>query len=367
MNKTFKRSVIGLIVVAAAMLLIGTACNLGGGGGGGDGDLLYITDTFSGDVFTYNLDSQTASGSIFSIGEGAGDWIGFYDDIGYVCVGSTGFNNPGVYWFDPSAAVPVATRIGAAISAGAIAFYDDTKAYVIDRDKNFVSGDIISVGVYTFNPSNPAAGLAGPIPGTDNTGAGGQYLLGITLGTDGNIYVSDGDNGQVLQITTSGPNEDTVTDSWNTSATGTTGLLAKTSGMTGKDILYVANSGGTIDIINITDDTISTAVTGSTATQIVFHAGTSSYYCAAWDKVTVFTAGGPPPYAAIEVTDSGGGSVGGTMCLVGDLLFVTNTDYFSYSRLVVFDAGTATEMSYSPVDVGTQGVDAVTGITLFED
>jgi hypothetical protein len=273
----------------------------------------------------------------------------------------------------------VATRIGAAISAGAIAFYSDTKAYVIDRNKTF-AGDVISVGVYTFDPSNPGAGLAGPIPGTNDTGPdgapGGQYLLGITLGTNGLIYVSDGDNQEVLEID---PATDTLTArSWNTSAAGTTGLLAKASAMSGDDILYVANPGdylafnGSIDIINLTTGSINApmgapAVTGIGPTQIVFHAGTSSYYAIGFTNLYTFTPMGMPPYAATEVTAAGGGSVGGQLCLVGDLLFVTNTDFFTFSRLAVFDAVTATEMGYSPIAVGTAGVDAVTGIALFED
>jgi sugar lactone lactonase YvrE len=355
--------VFGVAAAAAAVLLAVTGCSTGSSPSGGGSDLLYITDTFNGNVFTYDIDAKAASTSVLSINEGAGDWIGFHNGIGFVSVGNTGSNNPGVYWFDPSDAVPAAARIGSAISAGAIAFYSDTKAYVIDRDKDFGSGDILSSGVYTFDPSNPGAGLTLAASGT--TGAGGQYFQDIVVGTNGMIYVSDHDNQEVLEID---PAVDNWTgESWSSSASGTTGLLPRVSGMSGDNLLYVANSGGTIDLINITQDTVSQAVaSGNTATQIVYHAGTGTYYAAAWNKLTAFTPMGPPPYTPVEVTDSGSGSVGGNLCLVGDLLFVTTTDYFSYSRLVVFDASTASEVSYSPVEVGTQGSDAVTGITQYQ-
>jgi hypothetical protein len=336
---------------------------------GGEGNLIYVTDTFSGKVFSYDADTRTASGSILSINQGGGDWIGFYKGIGYVCIGATGFNSPGVYRFDPSETVPVATRVGSAVSAGAIAFYDDTKAYVIDRNKDFVSGDITSSGVYTFDPSNPSLGLTGPIAGTDATGAGGQYLLGIALGTNGLLYVSDGDNGEVLEID---PAADTLTGrSWNTSASGTTGMLPLKNG--NDHLLFVANPGsfasgdGTIDVIDLATGAITgSVVTGIDPTELVRHAGTNSFFASGYTNIHTFVAAGTPPYAAVEVKDGGGNSLGGHLCLSGDLLFVTTTDYFSYSRLAVFDASTATETAYSPVNIGTQGSDAITGIALYE-
>jgi hypothetical protein len=185
--------------------------------------------------------------------------------------------------------------------------------------------------------------------------------------------VADGDNGEVLEID---PASDTLTGrTWSTSELGTSGLLPRVSAMNGNDLLYVANPGGfaagdgTIDIINLTTGGITnSAVVGIDATQIVYHAGTSSYYTAGFGNIHVFTAGGPPPYAATELLDAGNNSVGGNICLVGDLLFVTTTDYFSFSRLVVFDLSTVpvAEASYSPIEVGAQGSDAITGIALFQ-
>jgi hypothetical protein len=261
--------------------------------------------------------------------------------------------------------LPVATRIGNAISAGAIAFYSDTKAYVIDRDKDFGSGDIISVGIYTFDPSDPGAGLTGPIPGTDTTGTGGQYLLDITIGTNGLVYTADGDNGEVLEID---PASDTLTGrTWSTSELGTSGLLPRVSAMNGNDLLYVANSSGSIDIINLTTGSITdSAVTGIFTTRIVYHAGTSSYYAAGFTDIHVFTAGGPPPYTATEVFNTGGSGFIFGMYLVGDLLFVTVSDFSTFSGLYVLDASTGAQTSYSPVAVGEQGIDNVTGVTLFE-
>jgi hypothetical protein len=139
------------------------------------------------------------------------------------------------------------------------------------------------------------------------------------------------------------------------------------------DLLYVANPGsfsagdGSIDVIDLGTGAItSSVVTGIDPTELVRQSGTNRFFTSGYANIHTFTAAGTTPYAAVEVKDGGGNSLGGHLCLVDDLLFVTTTDYFTYSRLAVFDASTAAATAYSPVDMGTQGSDAITGIALYE-
>lgn len=337
---------------------------------------VYITDTFNGNVFTYDPDSQTASDALYSIGQGAGDSIYFFNDIGYVAVGSTGFNNPGVYYFDPNTINPTFSRIGDAKSAGSIAFYSDTKAYVTDRSKDFFSGDVTSSGVYTFDPSNPSAGLsASPISGTDTIGPDGQYLQEIVVGTDGLIYVADFDNAEVLVIN---PITDTVINPvYNVSTAGTSGLLAIEDSVSGDDLIYVASNGnfvenGVVDVINTTQGTVTQMVTtvggtaGIAATRLAYHAASNTFYASGWSNTYTWKPSGSPPYDAVEMKNSDGASFAGSMLVEGDLVLFATTDWFSYNDLIILDAETAEEVDYSPVSIGTPGFDAISGIASYK-
>ncbi len=337
---------------------------------------VYITDTFNGNVFTYDPVSQTASDALYSIGQGAGDSIYFFNDIGYVAVGRIGINSPGVYYFDPNAVNPTFSRIGDVISAGSIAFYSDTKAYVTDRNKSFSTFEIISSGVYTFDPSNPAAGLsASPIPGTDSIGLGGQYLQEIVVGTDGLIYVADFDNAEVLVIN---PDSDTVIDPpYDVSTAGTSGLLAMKDPVSGDDLICVASNGnfienGVVDVINTTQGTVTQVVTtvggtaGIAATRLAYHAASNTFYASGWSNTYTWTPSGSPPYDAVEMKNSSDASFAGSMLVDGDLLFVATTDWFNYNDLIVLNAESAEEMDYSPVSIGTPGFDAISGIASYK-
>lgn len=361
-----------LFVVVVAALFGFSSCETGSYVYG----TVYITDTFNGNVFTYDPDSLAASDALYSIGQGAGDSIYFFNDIGYVAVGSTGFNSPGVYYFDPNAVNPTFSRIGNAISAGSIAFYSNTKAYVTDRSKNFSTFEIISSGVYIFDPSNPAAGLsASPISGTDSIGPDGQYLQEIVVGTDGLVYVVDFDNTEVLVIN---PDSDTVIDPpYDVSTAGTSGLLAMKDSVSGDDLIYVASNGnfienGVVDVINTTQGTISQVVTtvggtaGIAATRLAYHAASNTFYASGWSNIYTWKPSGSPPYDAVEMKNSSDAPFAGSMLVDGDLLFVATTDWSTYNDLVVFNAQTAEEMDYSPVSIGTPGSDAISGIASYK-
>jgi hypothetical protein len=242
--------------------------------------LLYMTDTYTGKVWTYDPSSNTESStSLVSTNQNSTGPIYFYNGIGYIAVGSYENTAPGVYYFNPSASVPTAVQVGttsaSAQSAQYIAFYSSTKAYVSVAN---YSGSASTQGVYTFNPSNPNAGLAGPIAGTSGST---MYLQGIVVGPDGMIYVANSSTelsgtDEVLQIN---PANNSVTVlSYTPSAPGTTALASGSYGTANG--VFVGNISynsvtyapqGSIDFINTSTLKPSTGLeTTAAAASIVY-------------------------------------------------------------------------------------------------
>lgn len=345
------------------LIFIITGCQLlplnGGVGAGGS---LYLTDTFNGRIYTYDFITHKASTTpVLSTGQAASDRIYFYNNIGYIAVGATfSGNTPGVYWFDPNIIVPVAERIGNSISAQFIAFYSNTKAYVTDANWG------VSTGVYTFNTSNPSEGLSGPIPGTNDIG-GGMYLQDITIANN-KVYVADNGKGQVLVIN---PSNDALVKTVTTTSSGTTGLLTSTD-TTGTTVVYVANNSysgaGSIDLINTNNDTLIKIVSNIDASRLILHSGTNKIYTIGFFGNTyVFTLTGIPLYSATEVKDKSGSSITGNEIIINNnLVYISNYDFGTkLSKLYVIDIETDTEVSYSPVNVGKDGEDGITGLAVY--
>ena len=351
---------VGLISLCVALF---HACDLGGGGVLGT---LYMSDTYNGRVYTYDPNTQTSSTTpLLTTGEGAGDHIYFFNGICYIAVGNNYSNTPGVYAFDPEAVVPVAESIGTSISAQFIMFYNDTKAYVTEADYG------ASTGVYWFDPSDPDAGLSGPIDsGKINIGEG-MYLQDI-VASNNKIYVADNGNGGVLVID---PATDTLLKTISTSAGGTTGLLLA-RGESGEPFVYVANNGGydsswnplpgSIDRIDTRDDTLLQVVPGLSAGHLAYHAQSRKMFAIGYANTYVFSTAGSPPFAVSEVKTRTGASFGGSDILVNDfLLYIASHDFLTrVSTLYVFDTATSSEADHSPLTVGVSGEDGITGLAV---
>ncbi len=355
-----------IIGVAAAVVLVFSViaaiigCTTGTGVSSG---ALYMTDTFNGRVYTFDMDSNTASSvPVLSTGQNATGTIYFYNDIGYIAVGNSPTTDaPGVYRFDPNAAVPVAERIGESISAQYIAFYSLTKAYVTDADY------FASTGVYSFNPLDPDAGLSGPIPGTDDM-AGGMYLQDITTAGD-MVYVADNGNAQVLVID---PTTDTLAASSPipASAGGTTGLLTVRDS-DGSALVYVANSPydamfnplpGSIDVIDTSTNTLTQVVSNVSATQIEYDSVNDSFFGTGYTNTYRID---PASGTAVEIKDRDNQPFGGTDIVAsGGKVYISNTDYTS-SKLYILDGATGAETAESPVSIMADGEDAVAGLAVY--
>lgn len=215
-----------------------------GGFGGSTANVptdLWAVDTKSGQVFEIDSTTSPATGAMspyVTIGQNAAGEIVFGQGKGFVAVGSYSNTAPGLYWFDPESAYPVASRIGAGVSAQYACLVSATKGYVTVANYSPTTDN----GLYSFNPTSPAAGLTKVLGNGDLT-----YPQDLTLGEDGYLYVADNEatittsfaSGKVLKLDTT---SDTVAATYTTSVGGCTGVLAGV--FDGDEGIFVASTGG---------------------------------------------------------------------------------------------------------------------------
>ena len=314
---------------------------------------LFITSTYTGRVYRYDFDTNEAE-LWFSTGENGTGAIYFHNDVGYVAVGAAS-SNPGLYRFDPRLKTPTISRIGIKISAQYVAFYSDTKAYVTE----YTFGS--STGVHTFDPSNPAGGLNGPIPGTSETSQVHQHII---VGVDNRIYVSDYGNHKVLKID---PQSDTVLSTWTPSTTYPQCLLSKFSGFT--SYVYVlcnpySTDDGVIDRFTPAGNQ-DTMLTGIDVSKMVYHEKTNKYYAVGWGNTYVLSPT-TPPWTYTEITN-GAASFGGSDILIhNDLVFIVGYDLGTKdSYLYVIDTATEALTDYSPVSIMVNGEDGASNMAVY--
>ena len=324
---------------------------------------LFMTDTNSGKVFTYDPAARAASPTSFAaVGQKNAGEIAFYAGIGYVAVGyGTG---QGVYSFDPAAGNPSFSKLGGSIAAQYFAFVGPTKAYVSSYGG----------GLYSFDPSNRAAGLsASPVAGTE-----GLTLQEIAY-CGGYLYAADNGNGKILRID---PATGTVVATISASAAGTTGIAAGSLGaQTG---VFVANTGGydSLSYAPLPGSIDFLSHGASAASQVVSSAGPASIHPARLaqtaDGSLVATGYGN----TYRITFSGGAATaaellaGGAsfgsfdLACKGGLVYIPSavtSDYVSYSnQLYILDAGGA-QAAWSPVTVMPTATDAISNLAFYED
>jgi hypothetical protein len=349
-------------ILAAFALIAG--CNPSSGSPSGDGSYagyLYMTDTMSGKVYTYDPVSRSASAtSIASVGQNATGELAFYQGIGYVCVGLG--TNAGVHYFDPSAANPSFAKIPGTVCAQYCAFANSSKAYVSVFD---YSGD--TDGIYTFNPSSPGSGLSQAAL----TGTSGDSYQEVIIAPDGYLYAANNTDGSVVKIDTA---TDAIVATIHATAIGTTGLFAGT--YKGSAGVFVANTGGSIDFIE--ED----AADGSTATAVV---STSIYparivqlqngnlaatgYDSSWINHTylVDLSGDTAVASEVLYEDASFGSL--DIAYRDGLVYVPATvtsDYISYTNYLYIVGEDGKVQSYSPISVMGSS-ESISNIAFYED
>ncbi|HUX39635.1 MAG TPA: hypothetical protein VMV83_00595 [Rectinemataceae bacterium] len=335
---------------------------------------LFMADTNSGKIYTYDPSTHAANAtSLLSTGQNATGTINFYKGIGYSAVGYGA--GAGVYWFDPAAANPVFTRLSTpsntAINAQYFAFASTSLAYVS------VAGDFTNDlgGIYTFNPSNLAAGLAGPIAGTD------KYLQDIAIGPDGRVYAAENLDQQVLVYNPVNVTTTTIA----TSASGTTGIRAGT--LNGNPGVFVANTGpfnpstylpsnGSIDFIPSNGATSSPVVPTSFSADFtpgrLIQLEVSSNLVATGNGHTwlITLSGSTASASEIKANGTSFGSLdlaekNGLICMPSDATNYSVTPPTNINSLYVFDE-TGVMASYSPVSVMTS-TDGFTNLAFYSN
>ncbi len=322
---------------------------------------LYMTDTYSGKVFTFDPVSRSPSAmSLASTGQNSTGEIAFYEGIGYACVGSG--TNAGVYRFDPSAANPAFSKIGSVIAAQYIAFAASTKAYV------GTYGD----GLYSFDPSSSSISFSA-IPGTDD-----MALQEIAVASDGMIYVADNGNGAVLRID---PSDDSIEAAIAASAGGTTGIVSGTYG--GSAGVFVANTGGYDESWNPLPGSIDFIANGSTTATTVVNAlpGGGDIYPARLVQLSsgnlvatgyghsylIDLSGAAPAIAELSSSGSSFGSL--DIAYKDGLVYIpvsATSDYISYSNCLYVLGEDGAQESFSPVAVMGSS-ESVSNIAFYED
>jgi hypothetical protein len=348
-----KLKLLGFILIIITLFF---ACEDSDSGGDPPAEpYLFMTDTYNGNVYLYDVEGGIASDTVFlSTGANATGYVYFYNDIGYITVGAplSGPDNKGLYYFYPEADVPVVSKVGGAnsISAQFIAFYNDNTAYVTEAGP--------TTGVYFFNPTDPSIALQGPVPGTNGSG---MYLQDIVTGTDGYIYTADNSNGVVIKID---PATNTVVQSYTMNSIYTTGLVA--AEINGADSIIAAST-STIDMLDCTTGTVTT-IYSIGAVYIDLDGSTGSLYATGWSNTYYIDISGTAPYAAVEIMDAGGSFGGSDVYIYDGYVYVSYYEWSTpySSKLYIIQAGTVNHAANSPLSVMDQDNDGITGLAVYE-
>lgn len=295
-------------------------------GTGGGARYLYMTDTYSGGIYTYDPGSHASPPTIVaSTTKNATGEIAFYEGIGYVCVGSGA--GAGVYRFDPAQAAPT----------------------------------VIKVADYR------------PVAGTE-----GDSFQEMIVAPDGYLYAANADDGTVLRIDTS---TDAIVATILASAGGTTGLAA--GAFNGSPGVFVANTGGydaNWDPLPGSIDFIAAGATTATAVASALSVGGSIYparlvQLAGGDLVAtgfdhsylVDIAGSA---ASVSELSAAGSSFGGLdIAYDAGLVYIPcsrTADWITYDNKLFIMDESGDQRSFSPVSVMGPSA-SVTNIAFYED
>ena len=353
-----KRIGFKLIFIAVSLILVSlvvyTGCTSSDSGGRFSGSALFITDTFTGEVYYYDTGTGAfGAGAFVTTGQNSAGNIFINEGIGYVCVGSFGGEVPGIYRFDPEAAVPVAEHFSAyTMDAQFICFINDTTAYVTNFDG----------GLYKFDPSSIDSSFT-LVTGTDAY----FWLQDVCLAGDGHLYAADSMMAQVIEVD---PSLDSIVETSPYAATrlGTTKLFP----LDGESdpLVYVLNNGGyvedppesgnwiqgpgSLDELNTSSKDVTSLIDDVNIADIAPYtvdANTEDakliYYVTTGSETFVVTPG-TPDWTEEEIRDDESESFGGTVLIISD-----DTVYISGAygdSIYTVDAETATFTAKATLD-----------------
>jgi hypothetical protein len=208
---------VGLILAVATM----TGCDLFNNSAGSTESTVHVYAMASGTGNVYEIDTDNASAAttaLVSTGQNSTGEMVIHGTKAFIAVGSYSNSSPGLYWVNLSSSTPSAQKLGSNMSAQYLCVASDTEGYVTSADYYAVYSNT----VYSFDPSNPSAGLGSEVTGFDS----GFYPQDIAYVSDGSrsgrVFVTDNTNGKVYRLNAVGTAVDLT---FTTSAGGTTGLL----------------------------------------------------------------------------------------------------------------------------------------------
>ncbi len=289
----------------------------------GGADRLYMTESSSGSVFTYDPETHAPSAtSLASTRMNATGEIAFYRGIGYASVGSG--TGAGVYYFDPAAEVPSFTKIAS----------------------------------YR------------PISGTE-----GDSYQELIIAADGYLYAANNTDGTVVKIDTA---TDTIVSTINATAAGATGLFAGI--YDGDAAVFVANTGGydadwnplpgSIDFISSNGTTAERVANELSGGDAIYPArlvqlSNGNLVATGYGHSYLVDLSGDDPIATELL--HGGAAFGSLDIAYKDgLIFIPTSGYgMSANLLYVFDEDGSMQ-SYSPVTVMNSS-DSISNIAFYED
>jgi sugar lactone lactonase YvrE len=348
--------------LTTVLLFVLAGCSMDSDSGFTSGTFLYMTDSYNGRIYIYDIDDRRANSSpISTTGQNATGQIYFYNDKGFIAVGDDGAgNSPGVYYFDPSSIIVTCQKMHAptSVSAQYIAFFSSSRAFVTDSNWKAWAR------LCRFNPSNPGGGLT--VVWEANLGqiAEGYYFQGIAVGADNKIYVADYNstygNGRLHRFN---PDSVALEITYDLTSGSTTGIIA---GKLGSDDVIFTASWEKVESVRLSDGNL-TEVAGTGGTFLASHEPSGKMYMTGWSNTYVMDTTVGPPWSVTEIKDGADSFGGGGILVHDDLVYITNATWPPYpvSKLYVIDAATASLIDYSPVSIMQDGQDGATGLAVY--
>ena len=352
-KKFFIFGVLAVLLVSA--LLIFTGCP-SSESLGHIAKYLWMTDTSNGGVYTYDFSTHEASATAFvSTGQNATGAIYFYDDIGYICVGSYNNTAPGLYRFDPNSTSPTLEHYtnSSSLSAQYLAYISSTKAYLTDYNN----------GVYEFDPSNIDSKFT-LITGTDGSAQDikliNTFLYTASYGNNSILKINPISNEvYTLTLKDSSGNDLLIHPSYLTANPDSTKIYFTNTGS--YDANWNYNNDGSIYELDLSTNQFTAIQTDMSFGPTAIAINGNYLYIGGYSN-TYYIDLTSSSKDLIELKGKDGNSFGSASILIHDGLIYFSGGYGN-NYIKIFDASTNKEVDYSPVYVGDQSNPDGIGIT----
>lgn len=315
---------------------------------------LYLFSTYTGNVYTFDLQSNTCSlVPVFNYNTDAGDSAYFYGGKGYIAAAS--FTDPKLLMFDPAASTITSSAfvfdayewMGGPSS---IVFLGPTKAYVTDSgsyDVDFNPNN--DGGVIIFDPSDTRSTWT-KIAGIEANCQGMVYIA-----SKNKVYVANSGSSTVFVINTTTD----LVDHEITVAENPKSIVALDDGSKIYVGCYNANE---IWEVDTSTDVAKSIISETSETWAMAIEDTKVYYSGWFSGPCYIDVSEESPTETPITTKKGSGA---NLLIYNNKLYMSQPDFAEgQSTLTVVDLSDNSEINGSPFNVGTEG-DAITGLAVY--